>query len=148
MRLSSASVLCLSLALSANASWLVVNNFCRKTLYLSNANQTSWTPPIQNVSTATSWTTKISGEGNQLGISLVEEYYNEDTPRFILGSSVKDGRLWWTVNSLKADPFDGEPFNVTAGSKECGFTKGYNLDVHNCPDGDFVLAFNPCVDNS
>ncbi|KAK4507233.1 hypothetical protein PRZ48_000968 [Zasmidium cellare] len=148
MRFSSVTALCLSLALSTNASWLLINNYCKETIWISDANQTSWTPPIQNISTAVSWTKKISGEGNQLGVSLTEDYYNKETPRFILGTSVKDGKLWWTVNNLKKDPFDGEAFNVTAGSKECGSTTGYNLDVHNCPDGDFVLAFNPCVDNS
>lgn len=68
MRLFVASTLCLSLAVSTNATWLLVNNYCGETLYISDANQTAWTPPIQKIPTATSYTKKIVGEGSVLPV--------------------------------------------------------------------------------
>lgn len=70
MRLLAASTVCLSLALIADATWLLINNYCRGTLYISDANQTSWTPPIQKIPTATSYTKKIVGEGSMLPLHL------------------------------------------------------------------------------
>lgn len=43
----------------------------------------------------------------------MSDYYNANTPKFILGSAVDQGRLWWTVNNIAGDPFVGQHFNVS-----------------------------------
>lgn len=53
-------------------------------------------------------------EPDSLGVSFSKGFYDEGTPKFILGYSVTGGKLWWSTGKSNGDLFDGERnFNVS-----------------------------------
>ncbi|KAL9534791.1 hypothetical protein SMMN14_01673 [Sphaerulina musiva] len=131
-----------------------VNNFCRKSFWVTVMNGTfgvegngTWELP-----SAWAYETPIHGKGK--------------TPKLILGYTTSANQLWWSIYSLDGEVGD-LGFNVTSPARKttssssssststssssstadiCGNAVGYEVMNHNCTDdGEVRLMLNLCV---
>ncbi|KXT14611.1 hypothetical protein AC579_3668 [Pseudocercospora musae] len=157
MQLSkTAKLLFLTLAVSARASQILVNNYCLVQHWITEINGTWNSNGTWALDSGVAYITPIVGKSNSLGITTKNTYWVEGrsvtgrmcwtlyslpisgTPKLILGYSSVDGELWWSVSSYDGEPYPPKHFNITSPSGDsedaCGEAVGYEAKNHNCKD--------------
>lgn len=128
---------------TANAAFVELNNHCTTSLWVVIATEAVPQPQSWELKSGVAWKDVIVGKGNDFGVSLDKLYYS-NVPKLVLGTSLDQGRVWWSVNSVSGVAFADGEFNVTS-PEPCGSTSTYDQLVHNCPDGDFTVTLDVCV---
>lgn len=93
--------------------------------------------------------TPLTGEANSLGISKNDQFYSDKTAKLILGTTTKDGTLYWTVSDVNGDPFEGEKWSLNSTDVYghggvCQNTTTYDGQVHACGDNGVQLVLYLC----
>ncbi|KAH9825694.1 MOSC-domain-containing protein [Teratosphaeria destructans] len=101
----------LALAATTSATLQAVQNQCHESVWLTFANTTNTTAP-EELPSGEAYVTNLNGTGNSLGVTKNKgDYQSTDGYKLILGSSLADALLYWTINSVNGDPFAEESFN-------------------------------------
>ncbi|EME87182.1 uncharacterized protein MYCFIDRAFT_84224 [Pseudocercospora fijiensis CIRAD86] len=131
-----AKLVFLTLAVSAGASQVLVNNYCLEKHWITEINGTWNSNGTWALNSGVAYITEIVGKGS--------------TPKLILGYSTVDGELWWSVSSYDGQPYPPKHFNVTSPNDDsensCGEAVGYEAKNHNCKDGKVTLTLNLCAE--
>lgn len=88
-----------ALAASASASSLEVNNYCSQSLWLNFVNSSQGYSQTE-LKSGTAFLQDISGKGNSLGVTKSSDYYSSKTAKFILGTTIDNALLWWSVSNV------------------------------------------------
>ncbi|KAM0714897.1 hypothetical protein Q7P37_009362 [Cladosporium fusiforme] len=137
----------LTLATSTSAiSNQTVRNNCNEAIFVTYINSTkSTTGPLKVNGTGGTWDSSIIGVGNSLGVSKNDQFWSNETPKLILGSSTDRGVLYWTVSNVDGNPFDGQKFRVGSGEKNnCESADNFDTKVHGCQDDNVALTLTLC----
>jgi len=127
-----------------------VQNYCHESIWLTFANVTE-TRPSEVLPSGEAYVSNLEGENKSLGVTWNEsDYWTADGKKLILGASISNNLLYWTISSVNGDPFAGDGFKVTSNGNVCGNATTVDGQYHVCDDSDdnVTLTLAICSDNA
>ncbi|KAI4722986.1 hypothetical protein E4T48_00784 [Aureobasidium sp. EXF-10727] len=137
--LTTASVL--ALASSALAGKAAVKNNCPQDIFLTITRSDQSHTQQKLAANGGYYSEQLAGQGNSYGLTKNSDYYSATTPKLIWGASDSAGVVYYSLNDVDGNPFDGQSVVVTGSQPNCPAVSGADGSTKACSDSnDFTLT--------
>ncbi|KAG9943428.1 hypothetical protein KCU85_g8699, partial [Aureobasidium melanogenum] len=137
--LTTASIL--ALASSALAGKAAVKNNCPQDVYLTITRQDQSHTQQKLAANGGYYSEQLQGQGNSYGLTKNTDYYSPNTAKLIWGASDSAGVVYYSLNNVDGNPFDGQSVSLTGNQPNCPAVTSVDGSTKACSDAnDFTLT--------
>ncbi|KAI5268551.1 hypothetical protein E4T47_07754 [Aureobasidium subglaciale] len=131
----------LALASSALAGKAAVKNNCGQDVYLTITRQDQSHTQQKLAANGGYFSEQLSGQGNSYGLTKNQDYYSANTPKLIWGASDSAGVVYYSLNNVDGNPFNGQSVRLTGNQANCPAVTSVDGSTKACSNSnDFTLT--------
>lgn len=131
----------LALASSTFASKVAVKNNCPQDIFLQITRQDQSHTQQKIASNGGYFSEQLNGQGNSYGITKNQDYYSPNTPKLIWGASDSAGVVYYSLNNVDGNPFNGQSVKLTGNQQSCPAVTSVDGSTKACSNvNDFTLT--------
>lgn len=109
----------LALASSALAGQAAIKNNCPQDVFLTITRQDQTSSQQKLAANGGYYSEKLQGQGNSYGLTKDSNYYSANTAKLIWGASDSAGVVYYSLNNVDGNPFNGQSVKLTGNQPNC-----------------------------
>ncbi|KAI5207025.1 hypothetical protein E4T39_02056 [Aureobasidium subglaciale] len=130
----------LAIASTALAGTAGIKNNCGQDIFLTITHSDQSHSQMSIAANGGYFSEQINGQGNSYGLTKNSDYYSANTPKLIWGASDSDGTIYYSLNTVNGNPFDGQSISLSGNQPGCATITSPDGSTKACTDkADFYL---------
>lgn len=131
----------LALASSALAGQAAIKNNCPQDIFLTITRQDQTSTQQKLAAKGGYYSEKLQGQGNSYGLTKDSNYYSPNTAKLIWGASDNAGVVYYSLNNVDGNPFNGQSVKLTGNQPNCAAVTSVDGSTKACSNSnDFTLT--------